>query len=275
MGLRQGGWRYRGEGCACSAYGDAEDHPGRVLLVSKKSDLVEGRGALSDEEAEAARRLDAEIWTRTERPERFSAELTHIERRDWFTKQVLLPLLSHTGALAAGDLVRLRTVGFRPDGDEVGLLLPDALAVGHLCSRAGVPGVGYFGSTVAFEIKPKSAAVPGGRALIPPRQSYKRTHSEFQLMQHYKVRGRGWQAWLWRSALTNSTIFSSPSRPGLSARQGKDGDGFFVRAFGPPRPGLEARGPPGPLPVPSEQPRGVHRVAQGLPRGLLARGPRG
>ena len=70
----QGGWRYRGEGCACSAYGDAEDHPGRVLLVSKKWDLVEGRGALSDEEAEAARRLDAEIWTRTERPERFSAE---------------------------------------------------------------------------------------------------------------------------------------------------------------------------------------------------------
>ena len=55
-------------------------------------------GALSDEEAEAARRLDAEIWTRTERPERFSAELTHIERRDWFTKQVLLPLFSHTGS---------------------------------------------------------------------------------------------------------------------------------------------------------------------------------
>ena len=35
-------------------------------------------------------------------------EFSHIERREWFTRQVLRSLLADTGALALGDLVDLR-----------------------------------------------------------------------------------------------------------------------------------------------------------------------
>ena len=105
-------WEYRAEGCAVRAFASAGE-PGRILLVSKKTELVEGRSGVSDDEADAVKRLDVEIWTR-EHPE-YASKSTHLERREWFTRKVLEPMLRETGFLVTGDLVDLREVDFDAD----------------------------------------------------------------------------------------------------------------------------------------------------------------
>ena len=176
-------WEYRAEGCAVRAFASAGE-PGRILLVSKKTELVEGRSGVSDDEADAVKRLDVEIWTR-EHPE-YASKATHLERREWFTRKVLEPLLRETGVLMTGDLVDLREVDFDADDTSLGLFLPDALALGHLLRDSG-EGNAVAGDTMSFEFKPKSAATPGPGALIDPRHAHKVAHTEHELQQRHKM----------------------------------------------------------------------------------------
>mmetsp|Transcript_692 Transcript_692/g.1608 ORF Transcript_692/g.1608 Transcript_692/m.1608 type:complete len:409 (-) Transcript_692:15-1241(-) len=157
-------WVYRSEGASCRAF--SRESTAEVLLISK-------RGAHREEGEGRIEELEQEIWSKYPQ---FCATRSHIERRAWFSEQVVKPLFGETGALSCGELVRLED-GEIAGGEIFGLLLPDATRL---------PSLPDSGDTISIEIKPKCAAMPSPKAVIHPDHSFKHEHSRYKLQQHLK-----------------------------------------------------------------------------------------
>ena len=198
-------WEYRSEGGACVVFGAKTQAPGKgskVLLLSKKKK----RTRKKDEESDANGALHSEIWSLNY--EGFSPEFEPIERREWFTRQVVAPISRHTGAVSVGELVQVRprdlvevkarkgenkfcSESLPSDPQLVkGLLMDDALTPCQLWINGKVQkdAEAICLETISIEIKPKCGVLPSEKALLhPDTAAMKRKYSRYKLQQEDKV----------------------------------------------------------------------------------------
>ena len=187
---KEGSWEWRAEGGSCAVFA-SKQHEGKVLLISKKKKKKKiEKNSLEDEEA--VKMLESEIWRQYSG---FSPELSHIRRREWFSREVAAPILNRTSALAQLEVVSVRSLLLSVDrqvpnllreafeNDDDGLFMTDALTHFGLCKDLG----GFRHETISFEIKPKSAVMLSKHALILPEQSFKALHSRYKLQQYLKM----------------------------------------------------------------------------------------
>ena len=203
QGSRATWTRVKGEGGACVAL--YAENRNEVLLLSKKDAQVRvGNGANIERELTDEETLEESLWNTTgsnSEGDRFSARLSHIERREWFTRRVVKPLFERQNTkkqaiLTMGKLVEVRYSDFAtdvripilfPHEDETasvtGLLMEDALALRS--NRENEQGEDL--QTISLEIKPKCGTMPSKEAIIHPSHSVKRHYSRYKLQQYYKV----------------------------------------------------------------------------------------